>query len=99
VSEVSKEKVIICRCNNVSQKDIEDLIDEGITDIEVIKRVTRAGMGPCQGRTCVPLIVSLISRKAGIKIEDIKIPPARIPVRYVPMGIFALEDKDDEENE
>jgi NAD(P)H-nitrite reductase large subunit len=88
-------KVIICRCNEVTQKEIEDLIDQGITDIEMIKRITRIGMGPCQGRTCIPLVASIIARKTGKKIEDIEIPATRIPVRPVAMGVLVGDDDEE----
>ncbi len=90
-----KSKIIICRCNEVTQKEIEDLIDQGITDIEMIKRITHIGMGPCQGRTCIPLVAGIIARKTGMRIEDIVIPATRIPVRPVAMGV--LVGGDDEE--
>ncbi len=95
MSENPREKIIICRCNDVTQKEIEDLIDQGITDIEMIKRITHIGMGPCQGRTCIPLVASIIARKTGKKVEEIEIPATRIPVRPVPMG--ALVGDEDEE--
>ncbi|NPA75299.1 MAG: (2Fe-2S)-binding protein [Euryarchaeota archaeon] len=88
MSDNPKEHIIICRCNGVTLKDIEDLIDEGITNIEEIKRQTHIGMGPCQGRTCIPMVASIIARKTGQRIEDIKIPATRIPVRPVSMGIL-----------
>ncbi len=96
MSEDPREKIIICRCNDVTQKDIEDLIDQGITDIEEIKRLTRIGMGPCQGRTCIPLVAGIIARKTGKKIEEIKIPITRIPVRPVPLRVLVGGDGDEE---
>ncbi len=95
MSEDPRENIIICRCNDVTLKEIEDLIDQGITDIELIKRITHIGMGPCQGRTCIPLVASIIARKTGKKVEEISIPATRIPVRPVPMG--AMVGEDDEE--
>ncbi|RLF44477.1 MAG: (2Fe-2S)-binding protein [Thermoplasmata archaeon] len=84
-----RERIIICRCNDVTLKDIEDIIDSGITDIEEIKRLTRIGMGPCQGRTCLPLVAGIIARKTGKKIEEIELPATRVPIRPVPMGVLA----------
>ncbi len=95
MSDDSREKIIICRCNDVTQKEIEDLIDQGITDIELIKRITHIGMGPCQGRTCIPLVVSIIARKTGKSPEKIPIPATRIPVRPVTMRIL-VGDEDEE---
>ena len=91
-----RKNIVICRCNGVTQKDIEDLIDQGITDIEEIKRLTRIGMGPCQGRTCIPLVAGIIARKTGKKIEEIKIPITRIPVRPVPLGILVGGEEGEE---
>ncbi len=95
MSDDPRERIIICRCNEVTLKDIEDLIDQGITDIEEIKRLTRIGMGPCQGRTCLPLVASIIARKTGKKIEEIKLPATRVPIRPVLMGVLA-GDMDEE---
>ena len=90
------EKMIICRCNDVTLKEIEDLIDQGITDIEEIKRLTRIGMGPCQGRTCIPLVISIIARKTGKKPDEIPVPATRVPVRPVMMGVLVGEMENEE---
>jgi len=90
-----KENVIICRCNDVTLKEIEELIDQGITEIEEIKRLTRIGMGPCQGRTCIPIVASIIARKTGKSYDEIGIPATRVPVRPVPMGVL-VGDEDEE---
>ncbi|ASJ02860.1 (2Fe-2S)-binding protein [Thermococcus profundus] len=97
MTEDPKGKIIICRCNDVTLKEIEDLIEGGITDIEEIKRLTRIGMGPCQGRTCIPLVISIIARKAGKKPGEIPVPATRVPVRPVMMGVLAGEMGDDDE--
>ena len=86
-----KKKVIICRCNDVTLEEIEALIDQGITDIETIKRLLRIGMGPCQGRTCLPMVISIIARKTGKSPDEIKLPATRIPVRPVPAGVLVGE--------
>jgi len=97
MSEDRAERIIICRCNDVTQKDIEELIERGITDIEEIKRLTRIGMGPCQGRTCIPLVMGIIARKTGKRQEEIPLPATRVPIRPVMMGVLAGEADDDEE--
>jgi len=90
-----KENIIICRCNDVTLKEIEELIEQGITDIEEIKRLTRIGMGPCQGRTCIPIVASIIARKTGKSYDEIGMPATRVPVRPVPMGVL-VGDEDEE---
>ncbi|AMQ18262.1 (2Fe-2S)-binding protein [Thermococcus peptonophilus] len=97
MTEDPREKIIICRCNDVTLKEIEDLIDGGIIDIEEIKRLLRVGMGPCQGRTCLPLVIGILARKTGQKPDEIPLPATRVPVRPVMMGVLAGEMGDDDE--
>ncbi|EHR78849.1 d-nopaline dehydrogenase [Thermococcus litoralis DSM 5473] len=83
-----KGERIICRCNEVTLEEIEALIEQGVTDIEMIKRLLRIGMGPCQGRTCLPMVISIIARKTGKSPDEIKLPATRIPIRPVPAGVL-----------
>ena len=69
----------ICRCNKVSQSTIENLIVQGITDLNEIADKTSAGIGPCGG-SCRRVILYMINyyNKNGFlskippKIEDLK---------------------------
>ena len=55
------DDIIICRCEDMTRQALLDVIAEGYETIDEIKRVTRAGMGPCQGRTCRQLIAGELS--------------------------------------
>ncbi|MCK4679520.1 (2Fe-2S)-binding protein [bacterium] len=81
--------VIICRCEDVTYGEIVDVIDEGLTTTEEIKRVLRCGMGPCQGRTCSRLIARIIAEKTGAKVADVPYPTVRPPSRPVEIGALA----------
>ncbi len=61
----SKGDVIICRCNDVTAKEINDAIDDGYSDFEELKRYLRVTMGPCQGRGCRHLVMGMIKAKTG----------------------------------
>ncbi|ASI98858.1 (2Fe-2S)-binding protein [Thermococcus celer] len=87
-------KRIVCRCNDVTAEEIEALIDSGVTDIEEIKRLLRVGMGPCQGRTCLPIVIGILARKTGKRLEEIPLPKARVPVR--PVRVEAITGGADE---
>ncbi|HON43695.1 MAG TPA: (2Fe-2S)-binding protein, partial [Bacillota bacterium] len=54
--ETQDDNIVICRCEDITLSEIRDLIAQGYHTIDEIKRVSRAGMGPCQGRTCRQLI-------------------------------------------
>ncbi|MBR0375087.1 MAG: (2Fe-2S)-binding protein [Firmicutes bacterium] len=81
--------MIICRCEDMTRQALLDVIAEGYETIDEIKRVTRAGMGPCQGRTCRQLIAGELSRIYGIPMEEVLMPTFRPPVRPISMGILA----------
>ncbi|MET3698952.1 BFD-like [2Fe-2S] binding protein [Bacillus oleivorans] len=61
--------MIICRCEEVTLYDILEHLSSSQTSKE-IKLKTRASMGICQGRTCRPLIDSLVSKKTNIPIPE-----------------------------
>ncbi|MGE8154771.1 FAD-dependent oxidoreductase [Pseudomonas vancouverensis] len=48
---------------------------------DVTKRLTRACMGPCQGRRCREQVATLLGIGAGMKVEDIALASFRPPVR------------------
>ena len=64
---------IICRCEQVRQKEILEALDRGtvITSTDGIKRRTRAGMGLCQGVFCEPKVKEIIAEKYDISESKI----------------------------
>lgn len=71
---------IICRCSDLTVDDIRDLLKQGYTSFDEIKRISRAGMGPCQGRTCGQLILREIAKFTGKKVSELKDHTTRPPV-------------------
>ena len=82
-------EIIICRCEDVTRERILACIADGYETLDEIKRITRAGMGSCQGRTCQNLIATELSRAYNVPMEDILIPTFRPPVKPVSMGALA----------
>jgi NAD(P)H-nitrite reductase large subunit len=62
------DDAMICLCERVSVGQVRQLIRSGITDLNQIKAVTRAGMGPCGAKTCETLIKGVL-REEGIPTE------------------------------
>jgi bacterioferritin-associated ferredoxin len=83
------ENTIICRCEDLSRADILRCIEAGYCTIDEIKRVTRAGMGPCQGRTCRLLIARELSNYYHIPMEQVLMPSFRPPTKPISMGTLA----------
>ena len=80
---------ILCRCEDLTREQILACIESGCHTIDEIKRVTRAGMGPCQGRTCRMLIAQELSSYYHVPLEEVLMPTFRPPVKPVSMGILA----------
>lgn len=62
-----KKKKLVCLCNGVEQKKIEEAIDNGASSLDEIFDRTNAGVGACGG-TCRPQIKLLLEKnKNGLK--------------------------------
>ncbi len=56
---------------------------------DVVKRLTRAGMGPCQGRRCREQIAALMALGAGSALADIPLATYRPPARPLRLAQLA----------
>lgn len=87
--------LIICRCEEVTQAEIKEAIQLGLTTLNEIKRFTRAGMGLCQGKTCRHLMMNILSRETNQPLSELIPSTYRPPVRPVSLGILSNRLKDD----
>lgn len=85
-AEQPVDDLIICRCERVGAEEIEHAITRvGCTDVNAVKKITRAGMGPCQGIVCHQLIALALARL--VSPASASIPHKfRPPVRPVPLA-------------
>lgn len=81
VAARSRHTALLCPCFDVSCHEVEALIEQGITDLEVIKRLTSCGMGPCQGQPCWDSLRALVSARSGIALAELARPTLRPPRR------------------
>lgn len=72
------DDAMICLCERVSVGQVRGLIRKGISDLNQIKAITRAGMGPCGAKTCEVMIKSLL-REEGIPTTDV-VPNTKRPL-------------------
>lgn len=86
-------EIIVCRCESVTLGQVGDSIRTcGARTVNEVKKLTRAGMGLCQGRTCSSAVARVLEQTA-------QVPPgtepyqARPPARPVPIeSLAALAD-------
>ncbi len=83
------DEVIVCRCENVDAGTIREAAAVS-PDVSAVKRMTRAGMGLCQGRTCQAAVAELTAEVAATPIEVVGRFTARSPDR--PTSLQTLAD-------
>ncbi len=84
-----KDELIICRCESVKLGQIQSSIHHsGAQTVNQIKKLTRAGMGLCQGRTCAKVIESILTSE-GRMSAGTEPYQARPPVRGIPVAVLA----------
>ena len=86
------DKVFICRCEDLTQEEIEDAIKEGYSTLEELKFKLRLGMGPCQGRSCIALARRVLCETTGKTVDEITLPPSRPPLIPVSLGVIARDN-------
>lgn len=81
--QTADDDLIICRCEEITRREIIQAIKEGAIDPTGVKRRTRAGLGLCQGRTCELLIQRILAEQLNKKIDQIAANKDRPPVRPI----------------
>lgn len=87
--KTGKGKVIVCRCEDVTVKDVRHSIALGYADIEEVKRYTGFGTGPCQGKECHGLIASILAEESGRDPAVIEPFTSRSPISPTPLRLLA----------
>jgi NAD(P)H-nitrite reductase large subunit len=85
-------KKIVCRCEDITEEDVLNAIDEGYTDLEELRKKLRLGMGPCQGRICIQLVMKILKEKTGKKVTKSYLPTSRPPIIPVSLGTLSCDE-------
>lgn len=70
LTELADPETIICRCEELARREIEASFGEGSSSAAAVKRLTRVGMGRCQGRYCGPVIAALSASHTGEPVSE-----------------------------
>ena len=88
-TELATPDTPICRCENVRLGDLTAALEQGDSTIAMLKRRTRLGMGPCQGRYCAPVAAAVIERHTGRPMDEYSLFAPRVPIKPVRIGDVA----------
>jgi D-hydroxyproline dehydrogenase subunit alpha len=87
------DETIICRCEEVTLAEMRAAMGDHAGHVGTVKRVTRLGMGSCQGRYCGPVAVRLLAARRGKAIEDLSFFAPRVPIKPVAIStILAAQE-------
>ena len=90
------DNTILCRCEDITKKDIKNAVNNGAKNLNQIKSWTRFGMGPCQGRTCQYSVAKVASEQLKCNVKDLGYLTGRTPLRPFPLdkaiGDFEYEE-------
>ncbi len=76
-----RDAAFVCPCMDVTVAEILHHVRKGETDVEVLKRLTACGMGPCQGVPCWDQLAALLADELGGAPADYGHPTYRGPRR------------------
>ncbi len=82
----------VCRCEEITADEIRRAIETGARTVNDVKRQTRAGMGVCQGVSCVAEIARTLTTLTGTPPNEIAPLTARPPVRVIPVARMTVSD-------
>jgi glycine/D-amino acid oxidase-like deaminating enzyme/NADPH-dependent 2,4-dienoyl-CoA reductase/sulfur reductase-like enzyme len=84
----ARADTIVCRCEALSLGVLKRIAEANfVEDVATLKRLSRAGMGRCQGRYCSPRLAELVGKPATER--DFLAPQA--PLRPLPLAALAVE--------
>jgi len=69
--DLACDDTTICRCEEINLKQLKKAVKKSGPDINEIKRLSRIGMGICQGRTCCSSAIKIASKLTGISPEKL----------------------------
>jgi sarcosine oxidase, subunit alpha len=87
----SPAKTFACLCMDVTTKEMATSVEEGFDSIELLKRYTTLGMGPCQGKSCLAGCVRYAAALTGRSIPETGVPTSRAPWHPVELGLLAAD--------
>ena len=90
---MSENRTVICRCEEITLGEIKETVERFQCSSREVKLRTRAGMGPCGGRTCRGMIDRLVEQLGGPAVSNEVSLSYRPPVRPVTFGVLGGEPK------
>ena len=91
--EVKPPRYLKWESPQMDARSLGTMLRDGPVNQDQIKRLTRAGMGPCQSRRCREQVGLLVAQATGTSIDRIPLPSFRPPIRPLPLNVLWPTDE------
>jgi hypothetical protein len=91
--EVKPPRYLKWESSQMTARSLDTLLQDGPVNQDQIKRLTRAGMGPCQSRRCREQVSLLLAHATGTPVDRIPLPSFRPPLRPLPLNVLWPADE------
>jgi thioredoxin reductase len=91
--EVKPPRYLKWESPQMDARSLDTMLRDGPVNQDQIKRLTRAGMGPCQSRRCREQVGLLVAQATGTSIDRIPLPSFRPPIRPLPLNVLWPTDE------
>ena len=88
-TQLARDDTLVCRCESVTLGELREAMAGGAMSAGAAKRLTRAGMGKCQGRYCSPSVLALATEASGVPPGEFSGFAPQAPIRPVAIGEVA----------
>jgi glycine/D-amino acid oxidase-like deaminating enzyme len=82
---------VVCRCEEIPLGRLTEAIGQGFDSLGALKRMTRLGMGRCQGRYCACTAAKVLHERCGRAPQPEQGFAPRLPAKPVPAASLAYE--------
>jgi thioredoxin reductase len=91
--ELAADDTVICRCEEVTLAQVNAALGKNTLHLKDLKRMTRLGMGSCEGRMCGPAMVELMRHRLDVSPEDVGYLMPRPAIKPVALGALAKQGR------
>ncbi len=88
------DDVIVCRCEEITAGAVRAVVQQGCLGPNQAKALLRAGMGPCQGRICGPVVSELIAAARSVSPGEVGYYRIRPPLKPITVGELVAAETD-----
>jgi thioredoxin reductase len=91
-AQLAEPDTVVCRCESVPLAAIDTAV-AGTRTAGAVKRMTRAGMGRCQGRFCGFVVADRVASATGVAVTAFAGFAPQPPIRPTPIAVLAGPDE------